>query len=156
MDKLAWVAGTEASTLLLEKCQDTLVEFIANPKGRMGPWPAPKELHLSKLETLSLAGNVVLGADDFAKLIRRAKSLDFIHMCNIFVDGGYHTWRVVMDAIRDHENYLGISFDQIVANEAAEISLNMNTSEGVGDFELGDPWEDIEDSLINYLAGTGT
>jgi hypothetical protein len=76
-------------------------------------------------------------------------------MRDIFVDGGYHTWRV-MDAIRDHENYLRTSFDQIIANEAAQISLRMNTSEGVGEFELGDPWEDIEDSLITYLAGTGT
>ena len=111
MDKLAWVAGAEASTLLLEKCQDTLVGFIANPEGRKGPWPAPKELHLSKLETRSLDGNVFLGSDDFAKLIGNAKRLGFINMCYIFVDGGYYTWRIVMDATRDHENYLSISFD---------------------------------------------
>ena len=38
-----------------------------------------------------------------------------------------------------------------MANEAAEIPLRMNTSEGVGYFELGDPWEDIEDSLTISL-----
>lgn len=159
-----------AITSILNKCRHSLEElYIYSDEWREG-WPREGEaVALPKLQILEL-GELSLQPTAFAALLENAKSLRFLKMTSTHVDTGYEEWRIIFDAIRDHQNEMELEFYQIISNDWTEFSFRATVSRNMNDKVLNSPGsstsrtvdgetrriDNIRGDFIAYLEKRGT
>ena len=148
-------SAADAVAAVLNKCADTLEEFRYDNSCPM-QWPGEQVIRLPKLK------NLILDSGDIRPRHLKAWMSHMHSLGHFQLDGSslcehsFYGWRDVFDAIRDHPKMLRVHFDQIIANDCAEITLYYQT-DGFQEFldqqENEDPWADIDRSLPLYLSG---
>ena len=145
----------KAVAVVLNKCQESLKKFSYKDYCPM-LWPGPKVINLPNLQSLTLDGDYVC-AGNLRKWMAEMHSLNEIRLLGSHLhERAVRAWFDVFDAIRDHPNEMLVEFDQVIANSAAEVSLDFctdNVQRYLDEKDYGDPWEDIDRSLPLYLSG---
>jgi hypothetical protein len=139
---------------ILAKCAQA-IEVLELDFGCSTTWPAEGAVvELPKLRHLNV-GNIRVRPREFASCIGRAKSLASITMNSTFLDSGSHSseWRLVWDAIRNHENRIELDLTTVqVYNRDFIVRLHSPTPSAV---DL-DPDAGYEiRSLCDYLSKAG-
>lgn len=147
--------AADAVAAVLKKCGDSLEKLRYQNSCPM-QWPGGQVIRLPKLKHLSLDSGSIRPRH-LKTWMSHMPSLEHFQLDgSSLCEHSYYGWRDVFDAIRDHPRGLHVHFDQIIANDCAEISLYYDT-EGFQEFldqqEDEDPWGDINRSLPLYLSG---
>ena len=138
---------------ILEKCSQTLEELKLT---HVVQWPDNRVILLPALKRFSVEwGEVRPGP--LSSWILRMPSLDHIALQYTSQCGDtYGAWKFILDAIRDHPNWLQVDFEGLIANGHLEMSLQYNTADWETAMELKEnyqEWHDIKRSLPLYLSG---
>ncbi|KAJ5818211.1 hypothetical protein N7474_003802 [Penicillium riverlandense] len=147
-----------ALSVLLHKCQDTLVRFkMAFPIPRHPAWPLEPTIHLRQLQVLEIWVTLLLSDRGLAALLQRLDNLRhiIIHYFPYPASPGEARWRVVFDAIRNHPNRMRVQLHDLGLEHSIRVSLDHHTSRGVSYQPTYPVWKDVRPSLSNYLAGCG-
>lgn len=137
---------------LVHKCSSRLGElnFAPGHNGEYLVWPpaTPNQLPiLPSLDSFKTGTNLDLSR--FARFISQSPSLSYVQL---ICCGGFYPWREVWKAIRDHPNRMIIDFEGLSCNEYGEFSVSCHTGQASEAFFNEDPWENLQNSLENYLS----
>lgn len=147
--------AADAVAAVLDKCGNSLEKFRYE-NGCPMQWPGDRVIALPKLKHLSLDSGSIRPRHLKTWMSQMPSLIHFQLDGSSLCEHQYYGWRDVFDAVRNHPRGLHVHFDQIVANDCAEISLFYDT-DGFQEFldqeESGDPWGDIDRSLALYLSG---
>jgi hypothetical protein len=151
-------SGLDALTVLLHKCQDTLLQFtLALPIPQHRAWPLESTIHLRKLQVLEIWVTLLLSDRGLATMLQRLENLQHLimHYYPCPSTGDESRWKVVFDAIRNHKNRMRVQLHDTGPENYPRLSLDHHTSRRV-DYQPAYPfWKDIRPSLCNYLTGCG-
>ena len=147
--------AADAVAAVLKKCGNSLEKFRYDNSCPM-QWPGDQVIRLPRLKHLSLDSGSIRPRH-LRTWMSHMPSLEHFQLDgSSLCEHHYYGWRDVFDAIRNHPKGLHVHFDQIIANDGAEISLYYHTDnfqEFLDQQESNDPWADIDRSLSLYLSG---
>lgn len=151
------VAERAADTVaaVLKKCEDSLEMFSYENSCPM-QWPGDEVIHLPRLRDLSLGSGCIRSRNLRTWMAKMPSLKHFRLNGSRLCDHVYSGWLNVFDAIRNHQKRMNVHFDQIIANDGAEISFYYHTDDFekfLGEQEDEDIWADIDRSLALYLSG---
>lgn len=147
--------AADTVAVVLKKCGGSLEKFTYENVGHM-QWPGDEVINLPKLRDLTLGGGSIRPGNLRTWM---AKMPSLQHFQLDYIDLGEHMytgWLDVFDAIRNHPKGMSVHFNQIAANDGADISLCYHTDafeERLEDQEAEDPVRDLNRSLSLYLSG---
>ena len=152
------IAGRAADTVaaVLKKRGDSSQKFTYKNSCPM-QWPGDELISLPKLRDLSLGAGCIRPRNLKAWMVKMPSLKHFrLESSRLGSEYAYHGWLDVFDAIRNHSKGMQVHFDQIIANDVAEIFLYYHTDDferALEQKESEDPWEDIDRCLALYLTG---
>ncbi|TKX21463.1 hypothetical protein C1H76_6537 [Elsinoe australis] len=146
-----------AAIALLRKCNTALqkLEFCPGVSSCPMPWPPPTfpgRPDLPPLPALiSFKTGLTLRLSAFAHFLHQSPKLTHLQLDGCHGDEG--EWRELWDAIRTHPSRMELELEQLPCVDWTELSVFHHTG-GPSDGKLtGDPCNDIDWSMGNYLSG---